>query len=284
MITGRTAEALLDATGFRDLSKWDVEGGYPTLELEDGFVLTAMVGDDGVSYRLTRCGDIECSVSDHIGSLSLRGGTVSFGGQSSGVRIRIDGIDIPAYIEETERRLGVRYSEGRGPALLLPVRQSPSDAGSSTAFLDRGECVRLASLVLAWDEAALDRGREFYLGDRFSLSFGEAVLPWSPVPVDCLAVYGSSGGGVEVWIRGTTFCDGTTIGSEYESDMLAVTIGQDVVDEMDARNPAEANDTSAFAAMNPPPDYRVDLGEAAGRIRERMMEIARGRDSQGMTV
>lgn len=284
MITGRMAEVLLDAAGFRDLSKWGVECGCPTLELEDGFTLIALTGDDGVSYRLTRCGDVECSLSDRIGFLSLRGGTVSFGDHSFGVRIRIDGMDIPAYIEETERRLGVRYSEGRGEVLLHPVRQSSPTGVSWAVFLDRDECVRLASLVLAWDDTALDGGREFCLGDRLSLSFGGAVLPWSPVPVDCLAEYVSPSGGVEVWVRGTTFCHGTRIGSECEQGMLAVRVGQDVVDELDAIYPAEANDTSAFAAMNPPPDYRTELDGAAGRIRERMMGIAESRGSQNMTV
>ena len=152
MISGDDAHALVDGIEFGDFSEWMSYDDF-YLSLEDGFILR--FDRDAREFRMFREGNVRCSIGDCGMDPVICGRSVIFGGLSSGVRLRITGMDPEEHISARaeSRREGNRISEPHGLAAEIPSVDAPED---------RQEAIRLASLLLAGDRKVLENGYEMH--------------------------------------------------------------------------------------------------------------------------
>lgn len=269
MISGIDARALIDGVEFGDFSGWSPCDGGACLPLEDGFALR--FDTDTGEFRLTREGNIHCSLGDREGDPVISGRTVIFGGPSSGVRIRMEGFDPQEYIASEADR----HSEDDdivGP--LGPVRETPC----ADVQEEHSEAVRLASLFLAGDAEVLGEGAEMCPARGLRFSFGGGLEHGQSYPRDCFCSYESPKGGVQVWLCGYAFSDGEAVGVESRDDILTFTFSAGVLDIVDGIYPPEMHDTAVYADSVDTTDYRGMLDGRSEEFRERMLALCAGRD------
>ena len=265
MITGNDTCALVDGVAFNDFSEWISYEGDACLPLEDGFTLR--FDSDAHEFRMSREGNVRCSIGDCGIRPVICGRSVIFGSLSSGVRIRVAGVDLEEY---ASARAESRAEDGGISEPLGPARKT----SAVDAPEDRQEAIRLASLFLAGDRKVLEDGHDMRPARGLRFSFGSETEYGQTYPADCCGAYESPDGGVEVWVCGYAHSNGELIGVEVDDELLTFECSAAVMDIVDGTYPPEVHDTAAYADSAETTDYRRTLGDRSEEIRDRMLALS----------
>lgn len=265
MISGNDARALIDGVEFGDFSEWMSYEGDFCLSLEDGFILR--FDRDAREFRMFREGNIHCSIGDCGMDPVICGRSVIFGGLSSGVRLRVTGMD-------PEERISARAESRREDDSITEPRGSVREIPAVDAPEDRQEAIRLASLFLAGDRKVLENGHDMRPARGLRFSFGSETECGQAYPADCCGAYESPDGGMEVWICGYAHSDGELIGVQVDDELLTFECSAAVMDIVDGTYPPEVHDTAAYADSAETTDFRRMLGDRSEEIRDRMLALS----------